>query len=284
MAILKTLKTTNFVVISNDIAQSRLVSYEAKGVLVELLSRPPDWKVQKTHFITDACGKEKINRIFKELQNAGYLYVACNRNNGKFQERFWIVSDTKKSVDEFIEIEKYCCKSDVSLEVSADEPDSGKTCVRQNLIQANPPLQIKIHTNKDSDIQNKENHTLSSSQETNIDDGGALFKKSDRGSQAWLEFCSKPISPSDSKALHYAATEILDYLNKTCGYRYRAIDTNLKLIIARLQSKVSVDDCFQVIKNKRKEWEDKPEMAKYLRPLTLFNKTKFEQYLGEICD
>jgi len=77
------------------------------------------------------------------------------------------------------------------------------------------------------------------------------------------------------------AVEVLKFLNKKTGKNFRSIDTNLKLIRARLQSGASIQDCFSVIIRQDFEWKS-TEMEKYLRPATLFNSTKFEQYLGEI--
>jgi len=42
-----------------------------------------------------------------------------------------------------------------------------------------------------------------------------------------------------------------------------------------------VQDCKGVIARKVREWQDDPKLAKYLRPETLFDATKFESYLGE---
>jgi uncharacterized phage protein (TIGR02220 family) len=78
------------------------------------------------------------------------------------------------------------------------------------------------------------------------------------------------------------AMEILEFLNGKTGRVYRHVDTNLKLVIARLKSGVTVGQCFQIIAKKTREWKDDPKMAEYLRPATLFNATKFEQYIGEL--
>ncbi len=78
------------------------------------------------------------------------------------------------------------------------------------------------------------------------------------------------------------ATDVLDFLNSKTGRAYRPVEENLKLIIARLKSGVTVMDCRQVIAKKTREWKSDPKMAEYLRPATLFNATKFEQYMGEI--
>jgi uncharacterized phage protein (TIGR02220 family) len=90
-------------------------------------------------------------------------------------------------------------------------------------------------------------------------------------------------SLANSKALLKAqATEILNFLNEKTGRTYRPVDANLKLILARLESGASTGECYQVIAKKTREWQRDPKMANYLRPATLFNATKFEQYVGEL--
>lgn len=78
------------------------------------------------------------------------------------------------------------------------------------------------------------------------------------------------------------ALEILDFLNAKTGRAYRPVETNLKLIVARLKTGATVMNCRQVIVKKSREWKGDPKMNEYLRPATLFNATKFEQYVGEL--
>ncbi len=78
------------------------------------------------------------------------------------------------------------------------------------------------------------------------------------------------------------AHEVLDYLNRQTGHAYRPVSANLDLIVTRLRSGVSAESCKTVIDRKVSQWSRDPKMAKYLRPATLFNRTKFEQYLGEL--
>jgi len=78
------------------------------------------------------------------------------------------------------------------------------------------------------------------------------------------------------------AVQVLKFLNEKTGRAYRPVDTNLKLIIARLKSGATVTECYQVIAKKTREWKNHAEMDQYLRPATLFNATKFEQYVGEL--
>lgn len=69
--------------------------------------------------------------------------------------------------------------------------------------------------------------------------------------------------------------EVLDYLKSATGRAFRE-STDLK---ARLKD-YSVDEIKAVIDYKAKEWMGK-DMQKFLRPQTLFNKTKFEGYLND---
>jgi uncharacterized phage protein (TIGR02220 family) len=78
------------------------------------------------------------------------------------------------------------------------------------------------------------------------------------------------------------AIEILQFLNDKAGRAYRPVDANLKLIISRLKSGATVMECRQVIAKKTREWKGDEKMSEYLRPATLFNATKFEQYMGEL--
>jgi uncharacterized phage protein (TIGR02220 family) len=87
---------------------------------------------------------------------------------------------------------------------------------------------------------------------------------------------------SQNFELKKQAIEILNFLNSKTGRVFRPVDTNLKLIIARLKSGATMSNCRQVIAKKTREWKDNEKMVEYLRPATLFNATKFEQYVGEL--
>lgn len=77
------------------------------------------------------------------------------------------------------------------------------------------------------------------------------------------------------------AIEVLGFLNEKVGKTFRAVDTNLKLIEARIASGATAQNCKSVIARKAREWKNDPKMSKFLRPATLFSESKFEQYLGE---
>ena len=78
------------------------------------------------------------------------------------------------------------------------------------------------------------------------------------------------------KSLPYA--EIIAYLNKLAGTRYRVTENTKKHISGRFSEGYTKKDFFTVIENKTTEWKGS-EWEKYLRPSTLFLPSKFEGYL-----
>ena len=76
------------------------------------------------------------------------------------------------------------------------------------------------------------------------------------------------------------AASVLAYLNEQAGRGYKPVPANLDLIAARLKEGASAEDCRAVIDTKCREWRG-GDMDKFLRPATLFNRTKFAQYQGE---
>jgi uncharacterized phage protein (TIGR02220 family) len=77
------------------------------------------------------------------------------------------------------------------------------------------------------------------------------------------------------------AVEILDFLNARTKSGYRAVSANLDKIRARLLEGATADEMKQVISRKASEWLG-TTMEKYLRPETLFNATKYNQYAGQL--
>lgn len=85
-----------------------------------------------------------------------------------------------------------------------------------------------------------------------------------------------------SKLINQQAREILNFLNIKANRDFRPVDGNLKFIVARLKAGASVLQCRQVIVKKTRDWIHDERMSQYLRPATLFNVVKFEQYVGEL--
>jgi len=82
------------------------------------------------------------------------------------------------------------------------------------------------------------------------------------------------VSPKNLEAL-----ELLQFLNLKANRSFRPVEENLRYLRARLNT-ATADDIRGVIARKTRQWAN-TDMAKYLRPATLFKAEKFEQYMGE---
>lgn len=78
------------------------------------------------------------------------------------------------------------------------------------------------------------------------------------------------------------AEKILQHLNEKAGRSYKPVPSNIKLIKARLSEGNKPQDLVAVINRKCAEWLDDPKFSQYLRPSTLFNATKFNDYVGQL--
>ena len=79
------------------------------------------------------------------------------------------------------------------------------------------------------------------------------------------------------------AEEVLNFLNSKTGRQYEAVPANLEMIVARLKEGSTAADLRAVVAKKCRDWSGDEKMAQYLRPATLFNRTKFAQYKGELA-
>lgn len=74
-------------------AQDSRLSFEARGVLMYLLSKHDDWQIQLGDLMREgACGRDRIKRIIRELEKYGYLRRNQPQDDlGKFaQSEYWL--------------------------------------------------------------------------------------------------------------------------------------------------------------------------------------------------
>jgi hypothetical protein len=84
-------KSPRYTVIPNQLLEDERISWEAKGILTYLLSKPDTWDLSAYHLISFGyAGKEKIYRVLKELQKAGYASHS-RRGDGRVE---WEIRDT----------------------------------------------------------------------------------------------------------------------------------------------------------------------------------------------
>lgn len=78
---------------------------------------------------------------------------------------------------------------------------------------------------------------------------------------------------------------LLELLNELKGSKYALVDSNLKIIRARLKEvaaqNLSLEDVEQMLRSRWAKWGNDPKMNEFFRPQTLFAKSKFWEYMGD---
>ncbi|MFE6871461.1 hypothetical protein ACFVFS_33540 [Kitasatospora sp. NPDC057692] len=76
MQIHRSAHARSFTVLPNGLLQDRRLSYTARGLLADLLSRPDGWREDGRHMAdTSVQGRGAVRRALKELTDAGYYRV-----------------------------------------------------------------------------------------------------------------------------------------------------------------------------------------------------------------
>lgn len=97
----------------------------------------------------------------------------------------------------------------------------------------------------------------------------------------WCDTITKQ-KASDSALYNQECLRILLYLNTKAKTHYRNTNANLKFIKSRLDDGITAEEMMKVIDVQCDSWLN-TQMEKYLRPETLFNATKFENYYNIAC-
>lgn len=86
------------------------------------------------------------------------------------------------------------------------------------------------------------------------------------------------------------AMEVIEFLNSKTGRKFPARNpkgnptANSEVVMHRIKEGYTVQDCKQVIAAKCRHWLHDEKMSRYLTPETLFRRSNFERYLGELGD
>lgn len=74
---------------------------------------------------------------------------------------------------------------------------------------------------------------------------------------------------------------LFEYFNLKSGKHFKNVESNRKLVRARLNDGYSKADIKRVIDIKSAEWKNDPEHYQYLQPSTLFAPSHFDNYLNQ---
>lgn len=84
-----------FVVLYREAAQDARLTLEARGLFALMISLPENWEYTVSGLAVKAgCGKDKVRRLLKELQNVGYLIREQSHDaGGKFSSNVYVLQD-----------------------------------------------------------------------------------------------------------------------------------------------------------------------------------------------
>lgn len=96
----------NFYILDKHISEDSRLSWAARGMLIYLLGKPDDWRVQIGHLVKQTSnssrktGRDGIYVLIEELMEVGYVTRMQNREDGKFQSTDYIVHETTQKQED----------------------------------------------------------------------------------------------------------------------------------------------------------------------------------------
>ena len=75
--------------------------------------------------------------------------------------------------------------------------------------------------------------------------------------------------------------KFIEWFNQKTGKRFKNVESNRKIIRARINEGYSKSELAKVVEFKSKQWKDDPKMNPYLRITTIFAPSHFGNYLNE---
>lgn len=239
-----------------------------------------------------------LKLLLRSLENNGKIYYEG------YDDSFY--SEVATMIDEDVENVKFCMmflernglmmydtETEASFmaidEMCGSETDSAK---RMRKFRNNKKEQIeepkasqcdkKVTLEyRDKSLENREkssNLDINKNLDSNTNKENILSGTPDFAFPKWLnEKAIQEIQKGSPK--NYEQRIPIAYLNQKLGKNYKYVDKNTKLVNARLKEGYTIDDFKAVIDKKVAEWQN-GDMAKYLRPETLFC-TKFDGYLNQ---
>jgi len=85
----------NFTVVSNAVIRDECLSYRARGILIYLLSQPPDWETSSTRLALAAGeGRDAVRTALRELISVGYVTLRKEQTKAGRWVTTYTVTDT----------------------------------------------------------------------------------------------------------------------------------------------------------------------------------------------
>jgi uncharacterized phage protein (TIGR02220 family) len=134
-------------------------------------------------------------------------------------------------------------------------------------------FRLRITETKVKQILTKLSHYVIQSDDSLISDGDqsdALEKRRERDREEKRKKRERLV----------IAKNALEYLNSKAGKNFKDTETNLSFILERMKEGYELTDFQKAVDNQVTEWKGDEKMNKFLRPSTLFQKSKFDGYVN----
>lgn len=172
---IKKIKQNPFVMVDHTLINYDKISWQAKGLLIYILSKPSNWKVYMSDIEKHATnGNTSIRSILKELRESGFMVLnKITKDNGVFFEWSYSVFDAplkkpigkfrviklsekdkiKYTKSDFVNLEELCTKGkkEDSKTSSVKAPDVDKQHLRK------PDVEKQLTENSENEFQLSEN-------------------------------------------------------------------------------------------------------------------------------
>lgn len=227
-------------ILTNEFLQNENITLEAKGLLGYMLSLPNNWDFTITGISSKTNTSEyKITKLLQELEANGYHTKKHIYENGRIKDWiYYIFAEPRQDI-----IDKTFNTTAFEQELENQDVEKQECCFSSD----------KQTISNKLDIEKKQKQ-----KEYNVE--------------------KEKLSKKDL-ILNENIKCIIDYLNETAGtkYKYNTKGT-VNLLKARFKEGYQLDDFYDVIDKKWKDWRN-TEFEQYMRPSTLFG-NKFENYLN----
>lgn len=129
MSIIRIEKKDNYSVISNTFLNDTGLSWQAKGLLSYLLTKPDDWQIYLTDLSKRSLnGKDSTRNTIQELMKAGYIEREAVREKGKFQGYNYTVREISNKKRKIYKPKQPCRENrigkTVSVKPKTDNPET----------------------------------------------------------------------------------------------------------------------------------------------------------------
>lgn len=256
--LLTVLSGHGFIMTSRPLAWA--VGLNASVLLGELCSRQAQhgadfWATNEQLSNATTLSERELRGASKRLVEAGFIKV--EKKGLPARNHYTVKVDTL--VEFFSEDVESCDLDNGGYDYSCDDQSSRNDSDQSLQNVATIGHETSAHSKNDSN-----NETMRTNKH--------IVRK---GASAQRPAPSRPWNEEEGQKV----AEVVQALNETVGSHYRPTSkATMRHVLARLREGFSVEDCKEVIRKKAEEWGG-TDMAKYLRPETLFG-SKFEGYLN----